>query len=140
MHFGKRIYINITSSVEGLSKTLCKCTITQPNKIISTLFGYISSQAVTRILQNYKVQLYPGFVKVCEVGLEFGTQFNQRSVMIRIRLRVSLNPTPSLVLTLATLKTDIQSAISKTTSHITLDLLKGCWVTYWKNLHVICFS
>ena len=72
MYFGKRFYINITSSEEGLSKLLCKCTITQPNKIISTLIGYISSQAVTRILQNYRVHLYPGFVKACEVGLEFG--------------------------------------------------------------------
>ena len=76
IYFGKRFYISITSSVEGLSKTLCKCTISQPNKIISTLIGYISSQAVTRILQNYIVHLYPGFVKVCEVGLKFGIQFN----------------------------------------------------------------
>ena len=40
------------------------------------MIGYISSQAVTRILQNYRVHLYLGFVKVCEVGLEFGIQFN----------------------------------------------------------------
>ena len=53
-------------------------------------------------------------------------------VMIRIRLRVSLNPTPTLVLTLATLKIEFQPAISKTTSHIMLNLLKGYWVTYWK--------
>ena len=83
MHFGKHFYISITSSVEGLSKTFCKCTITQPNKIISTFFGYISSQAVTRMLQN-KVQLYPGFVKVCEVGLELN------SICIRTVARVGL--------------------------------------------------
>ena len=53
-------------------------------------------------------------------------------VMIRIRLRVSLNPTPVLVLTLSTLKIEFQAAMSKSASHITLDLLKGCWVTYWK--------
>ena len=76
LSFGKRFYISVTSSVEGLSKPLCKCTITQPNKIISTMIGYISSQAVTRILQNYRVHLYPGFVKIYEVGLEFGIQFN----------------------------------------------------------------
>ena len=76
MYFGKRFYISITSSVEGLSKTLCKLTITQLNKIISTLIGYISSQAVTIIFQNYRIHLYPGFVKICEVGLEFGIQFN----------------------------------------------------------------
>ena len=69
MYFGKRFYISITSSVEGLSKTLGKYTITQPNKIISTLTGYVSSQAVTRTFQNYRVHLYPGFVKVFEVGL-----------------------------------------------------------------------
>ena len=79
MYFGKRFYISITSSVEGLSKTLCKCTITQPNKIISTLIVYISSQAVTRILQNY-IHLYPGFVKVCEVGLAFGIWNSIQSV------------------------------------------------------------
>ena len=32
--------------------------------VISTLIGYISSQAVTRIRHN----VYPGFVNVCEVG------------------------------------------------------------------------
>ena len=80
MYFGKRFYISITSSVEGLSKALCKCTITQPNKIISTLIGYISSQAITRILQNYIVHLYSEFVKVCEVGLEFGVWNSIQSV------------------------------------------------------------
>ena len=53
MYFGKCFYISITSSAESLSKTPYKCTVTQPNKIISTLTVYISSQAVTRILQNY---------------------------------------------------------------------------------------
>ena len=69
MYYGKRFYISITSSVEGLSKTFCKCTVTQPNKIVSTLTVYISPQTVTRILQNYRNHLYPRFVKVFEVGL-----------------------------------------------------------------------
>ena len=80
MYFGKRFYISITSSLEGLSKTLCICTITQPNKIISTLIGYISSQTVTRIFQNYRVYLYPGFIKVGEVGLEFEVWTSIQSV------------------------------------------------------------
>ena len=79
MHFGKHFYVSITSSVESLSKFLCKCTITQPNKIL-TMIGYIFSQTVFRILQNYRVHLYPGFVKVCEVGLEFGVWNSIQSV------------------------------------------------------------
>ena len=121
MYFGKRFYISITSSEECLSKTLCKCTITQPNKIKSTLIVYISSQAVTRILQNYRVHLYPGFVKVSEVGLEFGIQFNPCKECCHPQNR-------------------IPSCESKATSHITLDLLKDYWKTYCQTICMLFVS
>ena len=60
MHFGK--FQEMFLCKHNFIKHLCKCIITQPNKIISTPIGYISSRAVTRKLQNYRVHLYPGFV------------------------------------------------------------------------------
>ena len=39
---------------------------------------------------------------------------------------VSLNPTPTLILTLDTRKIEFQAPNSKTTSHIKLDFLEGC--------------
>ena len=86
MHFGK--FREMFLYKHNFIKHLCKCIITQPNKIISTVIGYISSQAVTRILQNYRVHLYPGFVKVCEVGLEFGIQVNPCKEVARVGLRL----------------------------------------------------
>ena len=53
---------------------------------------------------------------------------------------VGLNPTPTPALTLVTRKIEFQVASSKTTSHITLDLLKGCWVTYWKKICMLFVS
>ena len=80
------------------------------------------------------------------VKLAWSLEFNLirvRSVArVWLRLGSGLNPTPTLTLTLAIRKIEFQAASSKTTSHITLNLLKGFWVPYCKkkNLHVICIS
>ena len=50
--WNKDIIIIIIINVKGLSKTLCKCTITQPNKIISNL---ISTFHLWQLLEYFKI-------------------------------------------------------------------------------------
>ena len=54
---------NFQCSNKSLSKRLYKCTISQPTKIIYTLIGYLLFPAVTRKLQNYRVQLFFRYTK-----------------------------------------------------------------------------
>ena len=85
IYFGKRFYISITSSVEGLSKALYKCTITQPNKIISTFhlrqlheyFKITESIYIQDLLKSAKLAWSLKFNSICvrsvaRAGLRLG--------------------------------------------------------------------
>ena len=60
-------------------KHLCKCIITQPNKIISTLIGYISSQAVLEYFKITESIYIQDLLK--SVKLAWSLEFN----LIRVR-------------------------------------------------------
>ena len=79
MYFRKRFYISITSSVEGLSKTLCKCTITRPNKIISTLMGTFHLRQLLEYVKIIESMYIQDLLK--SVKLAWSLEFNSIRVM-----------------------------------------------------------